>query len=238
MRMRHYFLALALLIAPALLATLASGAFHDGGERHLVLGLVTSIGCVALNTLLILFMIVTGRVLKSAMQSRPLAPAFLAELNEFFAHQKAYPAAVLCAFAAVAAAVLGYGGKIGVPIAIHVLVGLVAVVANLHSISLGWRTLRGNQALLDRVAAELDRLDAEREEMGIPPAEAPPIDWRVSERTRWLIYAASAWGPYLYWSLVVWRGEFARVPAWLPIGCGIGMLVGLAKAARAHLAQG
>src|SRR5262245_46175782 len=109
MRMVHYYLVLALLLVPCLLLTLLTGAFQDGSERHLVLGIFTAVLAVATQTLLILFMIVSGRVLKAAMQSRELPPAFLAELNQFFAQRRAYPMAIFAAFAATAAAVLGYG---------------------------------------------------------------------------------------------------------------------------------
>jgi hypothetical protein len=89
MRMLHYYLALALVLAPCLLLTLQSGALQDGSERHLALGLFTAVLCVATNTLLILFMIVSGRVLKAAMLARALSSEFLTELNQFAAPPRA-----------------------------------------------------------------------------------------------------------------------------------------------------
>ena len=216
MRMVHYYLALGLVLVPCLVVTLASGALHDGSDRHLVLGLFTALLCLATNTLLILFMIVTGRILKAAMQARSLGAEFLGELNQFFARRQAYPAAILAAFAASAAAVLGYGRFIGVPPAVHVLVGLGALLANLAALALGVAALRRNQSLLDRAASELDRLDS-ADPSSAGDEDGPP--WRFSPATRWLIFAASAWGPYLYWSLVVWRGDFSRVAPLLPILC-------------------
>lgn len=229
MRMTHYYLAVALLLAPALLATLVTGIFHDGTDTHLLLGLFTSIGCVLSNTLFILFMIVSGRVLKAAMKARPLAPRFLDELNEFFARKKAYPMALVAATLAVATAVLGNGRYIGVPLAVHFVFGLVTVVFNLLVIPASLRTLRANQLLLDRVARELDRIDREA-----PPALAADTgepEWRFGRRARWLIFAASAWMPYLYWALVVWRGRFERVPTpflvLTAVACVAGVLVAL-----------
>ena len=58
MRMVHYYLALAFVLAPCLLATLASGALQDGSERHLLVSFFTAVLCVATQTMLILFMIV------------------------------------------------------------------------------------------------------------------------------------------------------------------------------------
>src|SRR5262245_15225640 len=233
MRMVHYHLAMALVLAPCLVLTLLSGALQDGSERHLAVGLFTAVLCVATNTLLILFMIVSGRVLRAAMQSRSLAPGFLDELNQFFARRRAYPLAVLAACAATAAAVLGYGRFIGVPAAVHVLVGLAAVLLNALALGNGARILRANQTLLDRAAAELDRLDA----LGAPVRAGGGPQWAYSSRTRWLVFALSAWGPYLYWSLVVWRGAFERVSPLFLVASALVSLFGLARAARARPAS-
>lgn len=209
MRMVHYYLALAILVAPALLATLFLGVFHDGSLKHTYAGLFTSIGCVALNTLFILFMIVTGRVLKAAMKARSLRPEFLTELNQFFAKKTAYPMALIAATLAVATAVLGHGRFIGVPAWVHLVLGLITVLVNLLGIPACMRVLGENQKLLDHVARELDRLD--EVEGPVPEGTGEP-EWRYGPRTRWFIFATSAWLPYLYWALVVWRGQFEKVP--------------------------
>ena len=231
MRMVHYYLALACVLAPCLLLTFATGALQDGSERHLLAGFFTAVLCVATHTLLILFMIVSGRVLKAAMQSRALPADFLGELNQFFARRSAYPLAIVAAFVATAAAVLGYGRFIGVPVAVHVLVGLAAVVTNLLALGHGVRALRANQGLLDRAAQELDRLDA----AGAPvSADAAAVPWSYSRPTRWLVFAVSAWGPYLYWALIVWRGAFANVsPLFLALTV-VASAFGAAQAWRAR----
>lgn len=232
MRMSHYYLALAVLVPPALLATAATGLWHDGSNLHLACGLFTAIFCVAVHTLLILFMIVTGRVLKAAMAARPLPPEHLAELNSFFARKKAYPVALLGATLAVATAVLGYGRFIGVPTPVHMLLGLATVVFHLWALPIGWRTLRDNQGLVDRVAAELDRLDA----AGAPPLDpnAGAPDWRVGPAARWALFAAAAWLPYLYWGLIVWRGRFERVGLPFLVGTAGVSALGLWNAWRAR----
>lgn len=207
--MSQYYLGLAVLVAPALLATLLLGIFHDGSLKHTYAGLFTSISCVALNTLFILFMIVTGRVLKAAMQARSLRPEFLTELNQFFAKKTAYPMALVAATLAVTTAVLGHGRFIGVPAWVHLVLGLITVLVNLLGIPACLRVLGENQKLLDRVARELDRLD--ETEGPVPEGTGDP-EWRFGLRTRWFIFATSAWLPYLYWALVVWRGEFDKVP--------------------------
>jgi len=206
--MLHYYLGLALVLVPSLFATLVTGMRYDGSQTHLALGLFTAILCVATNTLLILFMIVTGRVLKAAMRSRPLGGEFLAELNQFFARRRAYPMALVGAAVATATAVLGYGPRIGVPVAVHLALGLTTVVVNLLIVPVALRTLRSNQALLDRVAGELDRIDRVA---GPPDAAIGEPEWAFRHSTRWAIFAGSAWLPYLYWALVVWHGDFERV---------------------------
>src|SRR5262249_2273301 len=109
-RMVHYFAAFAALAVPALVWAAITG-FAGGGERHVSAGLVAAVLAVLAHTLVILFMLVTGRVLKEAIASRPFPRAFLDELNEFFARKKAYPAALLGASATAAAAVLGYAHR-------------------------------------------------------------------------------------------------------------------------------
>jgi len=231
--MVHYYAALACLVPFALLATVATGIWHDGSQRHLVLGLFTSIYCVAVHTLLILFMIVTGRILKTTMRTRSLDPGFLAELNLFFAERSAYPVALLGAASITATAVLGHGRYIGVPTWIHELMAIAATLLNLFAVSSGYRTLRENQRLVDRVAAELDRLDRS----GAPVAEEPPaLAWGA--RGRWLIFGLAAWAPYLYWGLVVWRGRFAEVGPALPAACALASLFGMARAWRAGPTSG
>jgi hypothetical protein len=114
---------------------------------------------------------------------------------------------------------------------VHVCVGLAALVLNGHALAHGVRALRANQQLLDRAARELDRLDA----AGAPVRSgAGEPQWSVGPSARWLVFALSAWAPYLYWALVVWRGAFGRVPPALPALCALVSLFGLAQAWRAR----
>lgn len=235
MRMVHYYLALVLVLVPCLLLTLATGLLRDGSDRHLLVGFFTAVLSVATHTLLILFMIVTGRVLKAAMKSRDLPLEFLAELNAFFARRSAYPLALVSAFAATGAAVLGYGRFIGVPPAVHMLVGLGAIVLNAFAAMHGLRALRANQELVDRAARTLDRLDA----AGAPVREgAGEPQWSYGPRTRWLVFALSAWGPYLYWALVVWRGAFHHVTPLFPALSFLVSAYGFAQVLRTRSTTG
>ncbi len=211
MRMVHYFGIVAALAVPALIATVLTGV--SGARVHLTVGLLTAMLTVALHTLLIVFMIITGRVLREAVRARHLEATFLVELNDFFAKKKIYPVSILAAFAIVVAAVLGYGNRgFGLPSAVHMLVGLTALLVTLWAIPIEIRTLMENQRLLDRVATELDRLDREQgprlsdEEFAVSEGYDPR---RMSAWT--LNFALGAWLPYLYQALIVWRGDFGRV---------------------------
>jgi hypothetical protein len=206
MRMVHYFLAGVLLLVPALGWTVLSGLAHDGTEHHFWVGLITASMGVAVHTLLILFVLITGRVLREAMQARPLGPEFLAELNEFFARRRAYPLAVMAAFSIVAAGVLGNTARgFGISPVWHWTAGLAAVGLNLWALQEEMRILRANQKLVDRVAAALDEMDRES-----APVEEPPPD--AATVGKWsLAVTIGAWFPYLYWSLFEYRGDFARV---------------------------
>jgi hypothetical protein len=214
MRMVHYFGALATLVIPALLWTSATGAL--GSPAHVGIGLFSAILCGAAHSLTIVFMIVTGRVLKEAMQARPLGRQFLEELNTFFARKRAYPAALFAVLAVVAAAVLGYGRRaFGLPAAVHWAAGLFALVYNLWAIAIEYRVLAENQRLVDRVAAELDRIDRESAlaESGVHVDRTNGEErYDTARIARWgRIVAISAWLPYLYWALIVWKGRFDRV---------------------------
>lgn len=224
MRMTHYFLALALIAAPALIATAVTGVTMQGGEVHLLVGLFTAVITLATHTLMILFMIVTGRVMKAAMETRPLSADFLTELNGFFAQKKAYPVSGLAAVSIVAVGVLGYAQRaFGIPAEVHLICGVLATMFNLWALSLEWSTLRENQGLLDRTAQALDEIDRERGQRATDDGEADD-DMEEAEPpspARFLIVAFSAWLPYLYWAMIEWKGDFARVNPLFPIATAI-----------------
>jgi small-conductance mechanosensitive channel len=209
MRMFHYIAGAAALAVPALLVTAGLGIAGYRG-LHLSAGLVTAILTIGLHSLVIIFMIVTGRILREAVRSRDLSQSFLDELNEFFGRKAAYPAAVFAAFLLVVAGVLGYTARgLGWPAWIHWCAGALALVYNLWAVPVELKALSDNQDLVDRAAGELDRLDAEAQARG---EELPP-DAPVTPETmaRWaMIVAISVWMPYLYWVFVVWRGRFEK----------------------------
>lgn len=217
MRMVYYYTALAAATIPALLATAVLGAM--GSPHHLPLGLFSAILAVAIHSLVILFMIITGRVLREAQRNRQLSPSFLEEANRFFGEQAGYPAAVFGAFSIVAAGVLGYGAHgFGISPLVHIVAGLLALAINAWAVSVEYRALKRNQDLIDRAAHELDRMDREAEERGEELPPPPPPDPRRPARLG-LTLAIAAWLPYLYQALILWRGDFSRasIHPWLEV---------------------
>ena len=209
MRMFHYYVAVTAVVVPALLLTSWLG-ISGRLDAHFKLALVTAIATIGAHSLMILFMILTGRILKEAVRQGRLSLKFLDELNDFFSTRKAYPAAILSAFAIVAAGVLAFAQvELGLPRATHMLAGLGALILNLWTFPLELATLRRNQGLVDRAAQELDRQDRENERAGTPAIAHPPRPAAVARGA--LIVCVSAWMPYLYWALVEWRGDFSRV---------------------------
>jgi hypothetical protein len=209
MRMWHYFVAGAAMLVAALAYTAFTGLTYDGTSKHLGSGLFTVALGVGVHTLVILFMLITGRVIREAIRARSLPREFLDELNRFFAERRAYPLAGVSAASLVAAGVLGYGARgFGISPAWHWAIGAGAVLLNLWALQQELRVLVENEKLVDRVAAELDRIDRERPAAAVAAPEAPaPF---VSVKTG-LTIAVAAWLPYLYWTLIVWRGDFAKV---------------------------
>lgn len=215
MRMLHYWSGLAATAALALLVAAALGIFGGPSEAHLFAGLFAAAATVGAHALLIVFMLVSGRIVREAIRTRPLPHAFLDELNRFFAHKRAYPAAGLGAVAIVATGVLGYARHgFGVSPAVHMLAGVIALVFNLWAFQQEWRALRENQDLLDRTARELDAIDDAHPEIAVAAAEARARESFAPAKS-WLIVGVSAWMPYLYWGLVVWRGDFTRMAGWM-----------------------
>lgn len=229
MRMTHYFWVFAGFLVPALAAAAWTGL--TGAEAHLSTGLICSMLAVGTHTLLILFMIVTGRVLREAVRVRDLPQTFLDDLNDFFSHRRAYPAAGIASVLIVLAAVLGYGHhSFGIHPSVHMLVAMGALFYNLYALTLESRDLIANQRLLDRAAIELDASDARGEgPIADPtPGTISPMPWGPT-------LAAGAWLPYLYWGLVTWRGDFSRVNIhpWIELSAlGVLLIILSAKSAK------
>ena len=220
MRMTYYFLVFTSLLVPALGYAAWTGI--TGRETHLAAGLIASIFAVGTHSLLLIFMIVTGRILREAVRVRKLSDEFLKELNAFFADHRAYPAAGLASLFIVTSAVLGYGNRsFGFHPSVHMLTALGALIYNLHALILEVQALLANQRLLDSAKLELEASDARGEGPVADPSPGvvSPMPWGPT-------LAAGAWLPYLYWGLVTWHGDFSKVSLhpWIELS-GFGVLL-------------
>ncbi|MDP6538684.1 MAG: hypothetical protein QF903_09925 [Planctomycetota bacterium] len=226
MRMIHYFGVLALVATLLLFATLWTGI--SAAPNHLTVGLLAAMLTVAAHSALILFMVVTGRVLREAMVARPLGDEFLGELNAFFARKAGYPAALFAVLLIATAAVLGYANRsFALPSVVHMLVGIAAVIGNLAAFGVEARSLLDNQRLIDRAADRLDELDRQREAAGLPEPQAPASPGPNFVHIG-LTIALGAWLPYLYRLLIVWKGRSDQVSVHPWIECsavGFALLV-------------
>ena len=237
MRMIHYFGAAAVLTIAALLTSAWLG-ISGQLDVHFRVALVTAILTIGTHSLLILFMIITGRIIREAMLHRELPAEFLTELNDFFSRKMAYPAALLGAVSIVAAGVLGTAqSALGLPAMTHMLVGVLALCVNFFAILMETQAILANQGLVDRVAATLDELDRELTAKGEPPPDDEP-DPRAKSRAAMAV-CLGAWLPYLYWGLVVWRGDFSKVSVhpWLEFSIAGFLVWGLARTALESVLQ-
>lgn len=206
--MIHYFATLTGLAT--ILLVLATWAGLAGSPNHLYLGLSAAITAGATHSLVILFSIVAGRVLREAIRARSLGDELLQDLNEFFAKKAAYPAALIAVLLIAAASVLGFGNRaFGLPPEVHMITGLVALVVNLWAFSVEGKALLANQGVLDRAAAQLDAIDQAARDAGEEEdfVEAEPVNLK---RIGWSL-TIGAWLPYLYQALILWKGDFGRV---------------------------
>lgn len=207
MRMVHYFLIAALTSGPALLVAAALG-FFGSLDLHFKVALPAAILTVGAHTLLILFMIVTGRILREAVRNRQLSQAFLDELNVFFERKSAYPAAIFGSFSIVMAGVAGQAAPaLGLPLAVHWIGGLLALALNLWALPIEFSALKENQRLVDAAATELDRLDRELEAAGEELPEEEPLTAGAIARGAGIV-AISAWMPWAYIALIMSEGNF------------------------------
>lgn len=206
--MIHYFATLTGLAT--ILLVLAAWAGLAGSPNHLYLGLSAAITAGATHSLVILFSIVAGRVLREAIRARSLGDELLNDLNDFFAKKAAYPAALIAVLFIAAASVLGFGNRaFGLPPAVHMITGLVALVVNLWAFSVEGKALLANQGILDRAAAQLDALDQAAQAAGIEEEFVEPEPLNL-KRVGWSL-TIGAWLPYLYQVLILWKGDFGRV---------------------------
>lgn len=218
MRMSHYFLALLVLALGGLVITAAAGVM--GASFHLTVALGTAFVVVGLHSLVILFVLIAGRLLREGHENCGLDATYIRRSNEFFRERGGFYLALLGAFSIVAAGVLGYTHRaFSLPPAVHLFTGLAALVITFVAAPIELRALRKVEALLDEARELLDREDAERAERGEAPLGSEHEPQKDSPRAIAGFVALAPLLVYLYQVLIVWRGDFGSVSPhpWLEI---------------------
>jgi len=225
MRMSHYFLSLAVLAVGGLLASALAGVL--GWEHHLSVALPTAIVVVGLHSLVILFVLIGGRLLREGISNCGLDPAYLQRNNAFFKRSKGLFLSLGGAFSIVAAGVLGYSERaFSIPSEVHLLVGLGAALVAFLPLPHEYRALRTIEGLLDEAREALAAEDRRRAAEGLGPVDEAHVPYRDSQSHIGLFLLIAPWLVYLYRALIVWRGRFERVDVrpWLAISL-VGLVV-------------
>jgi len=225
MRMSHYFLSLAVLAVGGLLATALAGV--AGWDLHLWIALPTAIVVVGLHSLVILFVLIGGRLLREAINNCGLDPGFLARNNAYFKSVSGLFLTIGGALSIVAAGVLGYAERaFSIPPEVHLLVGIGAAVITLLALPREYRALRTVEALLDETRETLAAEDLNRAAEGLGPVDEGHVPYRDSQSHIGLFLVIAPVLVYLYRALIVWRGRFDRVDVhpWLEISI-VGLVI-------------
>ena len=234
MRMSYYYLYLAVLASLGLLASVAAGFF--GWSTHLMLALLTAFVVVALHTLVIMFLLISGRLLREGHENCGLPAEYLARSNAFWKERGGFYLALLGASSIVAAGVLGYSKHaFSIPSEVHLLVGLFAAAVTLYAIPIELSALRNVEGLLDEVRETLDREDRERAARGEAPVGSEHEPYKDSPKAIAVFVLVVPLLVYFYKTLIVWGGDFDQVSVhpWFEIS-----VVGLVMLVRAQRTQG
>ena len=229
MRMSHYYLSLMVLAVGGLLATATAGLL--GSELHLTIALGTALVVVGLHSLVILFMLISSRLLREGHENCGLSPEYMQRSNDFFRERGGFFLVLGGAFSIVVAGVLGYTERaFSIPAEVHLLMGLVAMVLTFLAVPVELRALRKAEALLDEARVVLDREDAARAARGEAPVDSEHQPYKDSPKGIAAFLLVAPLLVYFYRALIVWRGDFGAVSPhpWVELS-----LVGLVLLIRA-----
>lgn len=229
MRMSHYYLSLMVLAVGGLIATATAGVL--GLELHLTIALGTALVVVGLHSLVILFMLISSRLLREGHENCGLSPEYMQRSNDFFRERGGFFLVLGGALSIVVAGVLGYTERaFSIPSEVHLLMGLVAMVLTFLAVPVELRALRRAEALLDEARVVLDREDAERAARGEAPVDSEHQPYKDSPKGIAAFLLVAPLLVYFYRALIVWRGDFDAVSPhpWVELS-----LVGLVLLVRA-----
>lgn len=227
MRMSHYYISLMVLAVGGLLTTATAGLM--GASIHLTVALGTAMVVVGMHSLVILFMLISSRLLREGHENCGLSPTYLKRSNDFFRERGGFFLALAGAFSIVTAGVLGYSERaFELPAVVHLVVGLIAMLLTFIAIPIELKALHNAEALLDEARQILDREDEQRAARGEPPVGSDHQPYKDSPKAVATFVLIAPLLVYGYRGLIVWRGDFGRVGLhpWIEISAvGLAMLI-------------
>jgi hypothetical protein len=240
MRMSHYYISLMVLAVGGLILTASAGIL--GWSMHLTVALATAFVVVGMHSMVILFMLISSRLLREGHENCGLSPTFLKRSNDFFRERGGFFLALGGAFSIVTAGVLGYAERaFELPPEVHLLVGLSALVVTLVAIPIELRALHNVEGLLDEAREILDHEDVARAARGEEPAGADHVPYKDSPKAIAAFIFTAPLLVYGYRALIVWRGDFGKVSVhpWVEIAAlGLVMYAFARRAEKREVEKG
>jgi hypothetical protein len=183
------------------LAILGMAYGHVLAPYHMLLGFFMATMLILLQCLIFGFFIGSGKSIKQKVQEFGLSPNWVQKTKDY--KNKSYPALMLAIVVMAAAAVLGGGvGAGSVPVWLHQTFIWLALVLNVRSLWISYKTIVENVEAIHRMNAEIETL---REGGKLPVPSVPPISAapsivpsRPNPSANFYFLAAAVWVPYLY----------------------------------------
>jgi hypothetical protein len=183
----------------------------------------------------ILFMLISSRLLREGHENCGLSPEYMQRSNDFFRERGGFVLVLGGALSIVVAGVLGYTERaFSIPSEVHLVMGLVAMLLTFVAAPVELSALRKAEALLDEAREVLDREDAARAARGEGPVDSDHQPYKDSPKGIATFLLVAPLLVYFYRALIVWRGEFSLVSLhpWVELS-----LVGLVLFIRAVRAE-
>jgi hypothetical protein len=133
-------------------ATAVLGYLDSPMQRHVLVGLASSLLILFSHCWIMFYLIGTGKAIKDAVKEGGLDPAFAEETKRF--KNSSYPSMMLAMGLVMATFILGGGVQIGsLPGWVHHALFYAAILGQCWSLRIEWRVLSENERLM----AEVDR---------------------------------------------------------------------------------
>ena len=155
--MHRYFSVMAACLAAffAVVVTLGFKADLTHARIHIASAFLLVIAVLFVHSLVVFFLIGSGRAIREAITERPWSKPYLKKINLF--RLKTFPWALGAMVAAILAAWSGAGAHTGVwSTQVHRAVALTCLGVNLFGFVVEWAQLRANSRMIHELQAKLD----------------------------------------------------------------------------------